>query len=410
MSTQSRRTFFGSRLGMGSKAALFSLVMATLGCGGPELDGADEVYADSEVYADTAALAPLPPGTVGTKWHPGHYVQPMGGDRSVNGWVMKQTYAEMKTTPAIVGLQLRFRWSELETAKNVYDFSIIDGHLAKLATMGNKRVMVVLSTKTFETTSELMPDYFTNPNNAGYSAQYEGGTYRFGNDVGGDNPNVWKGNAMKLWLPAVRERLVALMQALGARYNSNPYFEGMIISETAMGQSLTPITRAQEDAYYETHLVVLKAMRTAFPNTQTIQFVNYPRNMLSNFVGSMEDMGATLGGPDIFLDDEGLNVINKPNTPDGIYSYYAKLSGKLALAPSIMPGNFRDTKASGGAGSRQPSISELLNFAQNKLHATHLFWSRDPKFFSPVLNLLKSNNGIALQSGCPTALAPCITN
>jgi len=50
-------------------------------------------------------------------------------------------------------------------------------------------------------------------------------------------------------------------------------------------------------------------MRYAFPNTITSQFTNYPRKILESFTTSLKKMGAALGGPDIFMDDPGLNMI-----------------------------------------------------------------------------------------------------
>ena len=46
------------------------------------------------------------------------------------------------------------------------------------------------------------------------------------------------GNGIRLWKPAVRDRMIAMMNALGNRYNSHSHFEGIGLGETAMGVPL----------------------------------------------------------------------------------------------------------------------------------------------------------------------------
>ncbi len=134
--------------------------------------------------------------------------------------------------------------------------------------------------------------------------------------------------------------------------------------------------------------------------------------MLDTFVFDLKKMGAALGGPDILLDDPGLNFDGNQYSPPGIYKYYPKLSGSVALAPSIMSSNYRETIASGAWPSRKPEIGELLAFARNNLKANYLFWTRDPDFYWAVLNRLKKKNdpAIELNDACPAAYAPCIRN
>lgn len=365
----------------------------------------DEADATNE-----AASAIVTGSTVGVKWHPGHYYQPMGGDPSVNGYVMKAAYQEMYATPAIAGLQVRFDWAELEKGKDDYDFSLIEGHLQKLSTTGNKdkRLIIFLQTKSYNTSTKLVPDYLTNPNNPGYETSYQGGIYPWGNNLNGSIASNHKGDGIKLWNNSVRDRMAKLMTALGNRFNAHSHFEGVILGETAMGQPLINVTPAMENAYYDAHLFFHDALRTAFPNTMTIQFANYPRNKLDSLITSMRENGTSLGGPDIFVEDPGLNATGTKYTADGVYKYYPKLSGEVALAPSVMSTNYRRTSATGP--SRKPSIGELLSFARNNLKANYIFWSRDPEFYNGVLSKLKSNDpSVQLLDACPKSFAPCIT-
>lgn len=377
------------------KGLVVAAMAALVACGSPE---------------STALQADVSEPNVGVKWHPGHYYQPMSADLSADSYVMRDAYDEMYATPAIRGIQLRLEWADLEVEKDKYDFSIIDGHLEKLVTTGDKsrRLFVLIHTKTFDTTTKLVPDYITNPTDP----SYEGGTYPFGNEINGSDPTKQKGSGIRLWNANVRDRMGKLMTALGNRYNSHSHFEGLILGETAMGQPLKPITPAMEVAYYDAHLYLHTRLRAAFPNTITIQFTNFPRNILNSFVAKMEETGMSLGGPDILLDDPGLNAIGTKYTTDGIYRFYPKLSGEIALAPSIMSSNYIRTTATGSPPSRKPSIRELLDFGRNNLKANYLFWTRDPAFYREVLTTLNTlsndhDSAVELNNACPGKFALC---
>ncbi|MDP1615661.1 MAG: hypothetical protein Q8L68_07665, partial [Methylococcales bacterium] len=202
----------------------------------------------------TVQAAPLPPGTTGVKWNPGHYytIQNWANDDPI---YMAQVYKELKATPALRGMQMRFLWGWLEKSPGVYDFSIIDKHLSKLTAM-NKRLVIQVQTKSFEADWKLIPDYLK-------AAKYEGGAFPF-RDWGSKTID---GYNIKLWNANVRDRLIALHKALGKRYNSHPNVEGIGMIETAMGQAVKPLTTAQTDKWFDNLIIVHQKMRTFFPNT-----------------------------------------------------------------------------------------------------------------------------------------------
>ena len=65
-------------------------------------------------HATTATSSPV-------KWHPGHYYTLMG-DKN-NPTYLEKVYDELKSTPALHGVQIRYTWAELETSYDVYNFS-----------------------------------------------------------------------------------------------------------------------------------------------------------------------------------------------------------------------------------------------------------------------------------------------
>ena len=61
----------------------------------------------------------------GVKWHPGHYYTILNHGKNKQ-WYMWQVYNELKSTSALLGLQIRYSWKELEPKEGVYNFSAID--------------------------------------------------------------------------------------------------------------------------------------------------------------------------------------------------------------------------------------------------------------------------------------------
>ena len=73
--------------------------------------------------------------TTAVKWHPGHYYALMGQGKQGknNPKYMAQVYRELKKTPALRGIQIRYEWAELEPTENMYDFTSMERHLTELA-------------------------------------------------------------------------------------------------------------------------------------------------------------------------------------------------------------------------------------------------------------------------------------
>jgi hypothetical protein len=342
-----------------------------------------------------AGEAPVAPGVV--KWHPGHYYAPMTFMRA-NPNIMTQIYAELRATPALRGLQVRFTWPELEPEEGLYDFKGIEKILAELAPL-NKQLIILLELKSFNPQVLPVPSYMR-------TEAYEGGAFPF-STFGQHTP---RGYNLKLWNSGVRDRLVALLAELGKRFNGQPGFEGIGLPETAFGQPIELVSSHETDKYYDNLLDVQRHMRAAFPNTLTYQFVNYPREILAEFVDHLKAIGSGLGGPDIFPDDPGLNF-DHPNKPKGVYLYYPQMSGMIPLTPSVMQANYDNTRHDGKG--RVPTIAELLAFGRDRLRANYLFWTRAPGHFQRVLEQLQrtplqGNPAGGLDAVCPKVYVSCV--
>lgn len=333
------------------------------------------------------------------KWHPGHYITLVHPGKDSSRY-MAQVYNELETHSALRGITIRYRWSELESQEDVYNFSSIDKHLAELATR-NKQLIILLETKSFKPDQILVPAYLKDP-------IYESGVFPFSSS----GSTIIKGYNIKLWNKLVHDRMAALVRALGERYNSHPNFEGFGLQETAMGQPIKPLTSTQVSNYYKNLLSINQWMRNSFPNTMTYQFTNYPRGILESFVNGLNDMGAALGCPDIFLQDPGLNHRGTKYTARGIYSYYPELSGIMPLTIQVEKSNYENTRHDNKG--YQPTVQELLTFARETLKVNYIFWTRSPGYFDEVLQMLNQKSQTSTPSGgldptCPSNYASCIT-
>jgi hypothetical protein len=336
------------------------------------------------------------PGSV--KWHPGHYYTLVSWGKNDPAY-LAQVYSELNDTPALRGIQVRYSWAELETSYGVYNFTSIKKRLSELAAQ-NKRLMILLELKSWDPDEALVPNYLK-------TATYEGGVFAFNN--GGSTSIV--GYNMKLWNPMVRDRLTALISALGKQFNSHEYFEGIGLTETSLGYPKTPLTNTQSDKFYSNLLVVNKKMRESFPNTMTFQFANHPRSILPSLVGGLKGMGSALGCPDVFIKDPGLLSPGDKWTPPGIYNYYSENSGLMPLTVQVESSNYRNTRWDNTG--YKPTVWELLSFAQQNLKVNYIFWVRDPVYYKKVLEVLSwstqnKNPSGGLNSTCPGNYTTCI--
>jgi hypothetical protein len=338
----------------------------------------------------------------GVKWHPGHYytILTYGKDKSS---YMSQVYKELQNTPALRGIQIRYTWAELEKSPGVYNFASIDRQLEELKKRG-KRLVIQVNIKSFSTKRPLVPDYIK-------GGQYEGGIFPFRDSNGGGGGI--KGYNVKLWNPQVYDRLTALFRALGNRYNDHPNLEGIGMIESAFGDAAVPVTNAQKDRFYDNLLNLHVKMRGFFPNTMTIQELNYPREILNPFVQKMKTMGTALGCPDISPDEPGLIFKGSAHSPQGVYEHFRDMAGIIPLAPTVELPNYENTRINGGG--HKPTITEILNFGKNELKANYIFWTRTPGYYEKVLETLNMKNQKASASGglntaCPRSYSSCVNN
>lgn len=333
------------------------------------------------------------------KWHPGHYMTLMSYGKDKD-FYMNDVYQELASTPALLGIQVRFLWAELEKSKGVYNFALID-KLLKEVTARGKRLIIQVQTKSFHPDWKLVPDYLKTP-------EYSGGVFPFKTFGNG----AIKGYNIKLYDIEVRNRLIALFNALGKRYNAHPNFEGIGMIESAFGQPAISVSNAQVNAWFDNLLYVHKQMKLQFPNTMTIQELNFPRDQLPDLIKGMKTIGTAIGCPDVWLQEPGLLFPGTKYSPKGAYKYYAALSGVIPITPTVELPNYENTRWD--ESGYKPTISELFNFAKTELKANYVFWTRSPGYYEKVLEILNFNSQKAAPAGgliaaCPSSYPSCFT-
>jgi hypothetical protein len=322
-----------------------------------------------------------------TKWNPGHYVEygSKAGD-----FVIDAGLEETASMPFVKGIMVRANWWQLEKGNGEYDFSRIDRYLEKVKAKG-KRLFLTLGTKTFDG-EKAIPDYLR-------TSQYSGGAFRIGTIVGTFGENA------ALYDDDVRDRLIALVQALGRRYNADNSFEGITFNETAFGMMINPLSDIQKQQFFSNLAKVDTAARAAFPNSVVIQFINYPSNLVPALFANMKDKGVGMGGPDVFIDDPALEK--------SAYVFNAQAKGVVPIGMKVESDCY-DAVRHGGPYN-PPDVRDIYSFARDRLHANYIFWYRYTNKHNPwqdVLSMFKgesfsSDTAGGLDAACPSAFASC---
>lgn len=219
-----------------------------------------------------------PAGPHQVKWNPGHY---MSSDAVLMaGKTMSYVQGEMddlNNQDAILGYRVYISWGALEPTMGKYDFSVLDAILARLKTAYNKPKRLVIYLWLYggslgQNDGSVLPMYIQQGQNYGPSPV--AGSYGWwGQNAKGQSAGRF---APALHRPAVMDRLIALVQALGARYDNEPYLEAINFEEdAAITQSASgyanPDPNYSDAAWLAQLERLLAATTAAFPHTNVIE-------------------------------------------------------------------------------------------------------------------------------------------
>lgn len=290
------------------------------------------------------AIAPVL-GASARKYHPGHYTI------IVNG-VGAQAFMTSAMQPGMVGIVRRYSWRSVEPTQGVYDFSVIKSDLAWAAAHGSQFVVVIqYKTVVAEKDGPAYLDAFEIRNKSG-------------------------GYTLELWSPQVVTRYNALIQALGAQFDSNSNFEGLGNQESSLSLDSATLNSLgyTPEKYRDALINMLSAATVSLPTSRVFWYMNFlvgNQSYIGTIAAAVAPLGVVMGGPDDWPDNQSLET--------KAYPYYSQFAGKMPLFIQVEGVNYAEPHMTSGYATKDWTMLELYEFALTKLHVNYMFWMRIPK-------------------------------
>jgi hypothetical protein len=303
---------------------------------------ATPALAATEMTAANAACQPLvaPLPEAQRKFHPGHYVS-IGPAVALNG--LQEVVGK-----GVVGVQLRYRWAELEPSEGQYQFARVARDLAA-AKQAGLQLVVMIEDKSFKDQMPT-PDYLQ-----GKSAR-----------------NRIEGYTAFRWDAYVNERLKLLVAGLGAAFDCDPNLEGVAFQESSPSLEEAELNASgyTPEKYRDALISQLKSASTSMPRSRVFWYMNFlpgGQRYIGDIASAVVGTGVVMGGPDILPDNRALQR--------RVYPFYDQFQGRLKLFGSMQHNSYRHRHGdSEQGGSGYWSMEDLFAFARDKLHVDYVFW------------------------------------
>ena len=324
-------------------------------------------WASSECIGINAPCTPggSAPTTVNpANFHPGHYMS-VGTSTGTKG------FSRIAGNPNFVGIKRSYKWVELETALGVYDFSRIASDLASAQSLGKRYWISIRETATNSNDLPWVPSYMWNDPKYGCGPRYYG-TYERTASNGG-----W---IVCFWNERTRDRFAALYTALGARFNGEPYFEGINLGETAINTSAAKAcdcgySAAAVKAAFQ-HIAL--AAKVAFPDKSVMQMINFAPYNLADFATWLAANGIGIGTPDVALHKNFLITV--------IFPQFVAYHNLVPTGPDVQWGNYKGNTAEPG---HENVVETILLGAIEHTDPWYMFWrNREPWFTEQVIPII----------------------
>lgn len=337
---------------------------------------------------------PPPPGFV--KFNPGNWTE---SDTVISaGGGLSSIQAEidaMAAQPNIVGFMVLLTWGNLQQAANTYTFSNLDAIVAYIKSKGKRWCLQVVAgnfnwsgtTPTFSTS--IIPSYILGGNTAAFGQA----GYRVGGvtTIVPGQSGVWGGDgngktyAAALWRPNVMAEWIKLAQAVAAKYDSDPAFEGYYQGEDSFyqGTGSTNNSDYNDITQLNNWKNYLTACCAAFPTSNvwfSETFMQFQQQSISltNFITD----GVFTNHPPVLAQTDALGFVQRQGSGSALHSWGTKTyAGQL--------GTLGDRRSSNRFVSevQAPDIGFFVNIGSpredilaglNYLRATHVFWAIVP--------------------------------
>ena len=353
------------------------------------------------------------PSAGGVKWHPGHYMMQFVGTSDPEDQSLRfNFYDAIASNTAIQGGVIYVKWKELEVNQGDYTNGINYlraevNYLKNLAVP--KRLWVRLIPQDYGNANcslgdEFYPDYIIN------SGGCHTGTHH---------------SVARLWDATIASHWINLIEALGAAFDDEPFFEGItLIRETAFGPPPSDFT---SDAYITQLNRIALAGKQAFPKTNVVMNVNYivgGQSVVNSLIADNRSIGVGQGGPDTAPKCINNNCSEGYANPQGIWAYNTVVGNNTGggtasvgihqIAYGVEASEL-GLDAVGQDGGYTPE--EIFSFFDDYLKGSHLFWHRneyygtsEQRWSTGILPFINANSNFTNDS-CPSSYTSgCDTN
>jgi len=361
------------------------------------------------------------------RWHPGHYMLLDGIKSSPD---RRATHiaqiAELANEPTVKGVKLQLYWGDVESgttqagASYQPGYDILDEYLDALGNIGKKMILSIQD-RIF---GGLSPSNLTN---GYYFPQY---ITTQASAVALDAP----GYTTRIWTSYTNARLIALSDALSARYDNDVRFEMYQGEETALGLA-DPAGVGYSASGHATQLkLFIDEMASAWVHTLTRVSTNFMNaygsftmdQAMSDLLLYMAARNVAAGGPD--------TIPNQSIASNRIFAGiggYTDLRGKIpwvgeVQSPSLggKEGNFtpaqiwitqRDGQLASNPNIPPMSPTHMLWYRKDWLQGTSnsdAYWKQTTVngFVHPgMLEYIRSINGAMARTACPDNFPACLT-
>lgn len=299
------------------------------------------------------------------KWNPGIYVLSTG----------VATYSPTTLTQAATagakGWENIVYWNDIETSRGVYSGTFIDQLRADCASRGLRYILQPWYGAYSSNPATGLPAYLaTEPNGGGgwyYSASVNG---------------VFA----KVWLPAIMDRFLALMQWVGQNYDADPIFEGIRTGESALPSEATTQTDYTYSGYLTQYTRMITLAPTYFPTTNVWISLNFGFNQ-QDFPGLLAAMAANrcgMCGPDVYTSNADHSTNGDRACRGLVYSStQGWIPGGIDYRGKIpIQHDWQGPEMGGKEGS--PSLDTLLAFDVNTNGSNHSAISAKDRELNPA--------------------------
>ena len=294
---------------------------------------------------------PEPLGS-GIKWHPGNYMMTAGTGKGPTS-----EFAKLANEPDVRGVLQRYWWAQVEPTKGHYDFSAIEADLEMLQRVG-KRLIIQIRERTYSGSpdpSGVIPDYILS------DPEFHGGFAV--KDIGG----AGKGGVTPfLWEQPVMDRLIALNQALAKRFDTEPSFEGVWLTDETFGGFKAPPPGYSRAALAAQIKRQMTAARDAWPHTNIFVGTNGLVGEIQGIIQHAYETKCGVGGPDVLVNRRKEGDLIIQGIVGGV-----DYRGKTPIGYAVESGNLGHPRV---CGKEDCLPSKLYDHAVNTLGATHIFW------------------------------------